>query len=55
MSAIQLKELNLASLKSRMAGNLSAKEALKNVVPFQWDEKIESGEKKVVVEEKKRG
>ena len=40
---IKAKELNLASLKSRITGNLSAKEALKDVTPFDWSKETESG------------
>lgn len=44
-----MKKINMSKLQKRMGKIISTKEALKDVVPMQWDEDVLSGNKKIII------
>ena len=49
----KLKKLNIDTLNSRIVRKSTTKEALKDIVPFQWNEQSINEQKIVVDREKK--
>jgi hypothetical protein len=46
---INMKSLDMASLKKQKSIIMSSKEALKDVTPINWSKSVLSGEKKITV------
>ena len=43
------RKLNLNKLKNRSYKIISSKEALKNVIPIEWNNDILNGKKKIII------
>lgn len=46
--------INLDILKNKKVKVVSAKEALKDIIPIDWNEKVKNGKEKVVISPYKR-
>lgn len=48
-NALQYRKLDFNKINSRIVGNISSEEALKDINPIQWSEEVLSGRKKVII------
>lgn len=44
-----MKKIDMMKLKPRIGKTISTKEALKDVIPMQWDNEVLNGKKKIEI------
>lgn len=54
MTVATAKKLDMAKVQQRMKNTISTKEALKEVLPFQWEKDIIEGKKKIIIDRTKK-